>query len=258
MLSFPTFNTAGGTVALGSNTTGDGNSAFGWRALAENTTGSRNTAMGALALDFHSNATNSTAVGYDTLDANTTGNNNTAIGFTAGTNATTGSDNIYINNSGVAAESNTIRIGGGPQTRAFIDGIRGVTTGIANAVTVRIDSNGQLGTINSSRRFKEAIEDMGDVSSGLLQLRPVTFRYKETYADGEHPVQPGLIAEEVAEVYPDMVVHDSEGEIETVQYHKLIPMLLNELQKQERKINELMDRLSLLESERALNVAQTN
>ena len=69
-----------------------------------------------------------------------------------------------------------------------------------------------------------------------MQLRPVTFRYTEDYAGLDRPVQPGLIAEEVAEVYPDLVVHNREGVIETVQYHKLIPMLLNELQKQERQI----------------------
>ena len=79
---------------------------------------------------------------------------------------------------------------------------------------------------------------MGEQSSGLMRLRPVTFRYTEAYANGDRPVQPGLIAEEVAEVYPDLVVHDSDGKVETVQYYKLIPMLLNELQKQERQIEE--------------------
>ena len=64
-----------------------------------------------------------------------------------------------------------------------------------------------------------------------MHLRPVTFRYSRNYSNGEQPVQPGLIAEEVAEVYPDLVVHNREGKIETVQYYKLIPMLLNKLQK---------------------------
>ena len=91
-----------------------------------------------------------------------------------------------------------------------------------------------------------------------MDLRPVTFRYTKACANGERPEQPGLIAEEVAEVFPDLVVHNSNGEVETVQYHNLIPMLLNELQKQERKnqiqertIAELMGRLSTLESDRA-------
>jgi len=75
---------------------------------------------------------------------------------------------------------------------------------------------------------------MGDASSGLLDLRPVTFRYKKPYADGSKPIDYGLIAEEVAEVYPDLVVKNNDGEVESVQYHKLTSMLLNELQKEHR------------------------
>jgi polyhydroxyalkanoate synthesis regulator phasin len=116
-------------------------------------------------------------------------------------------------------------------------GIRGVTTGNNNAVPVVIDSNGQLGTISSSQRFKEDIHDMADASNGLLNLRPVTFRYTKPYEDGSKPLDYGLIAEEVAEVYPDLVVRGSDGQVETVQYHKLTPMLLNELQKQNATIS---------------------
>ena len=107
-------------------------------------------------------------------------------------------------------------------------------------------------------RYKEEIQDMAESSSGLMKLRPVTFRYTKAYANGERPVQPGLIAEEVAEVYPGLVVHNRSGEIETVQYHKLIPMLLNELQKQERQIADLKERLELLEIERAPKTVQMN
>jgi hypothetical protein len=118
------------------------------------------------------------------------------------------------------------------QSRTFIDGIRGKTTGSADAVPVVIDSNGQLGTVNSSGRFKEDIQDMAGASSGLLRLRPVTYRYKQPYADGSKPIDYGLIAEEVAGVYPDLVVRGADGLIETIQYQKLTPMLVNELQKQ--------------------------
>src|SRR4030095_12854937 len=108
-------------------------------------------------------------------------------------------------------------------------------------VNVLIDGNGQLGTINSSRRFKEDIRDMGGASTGLLKLRPVTFRYKEPYADGSRPLDYGLIAEEVGEVYPDLVVKSADGEVETVQYHKLTPMLLNEVQKQHEQLRQQRD-----------------
>ena len=95
-----------------------------------------------------------------------------------------------------------------------------------------INTNGQLGTLTSSRRFKDNIQDMGTASSKLFQLRPVTFNYKPQFDDGSHLLQYGLIAEEVAKVYPDMVVYDKDGQPYTVRYQVLAPMLLNELQKQ--------------------------
>jgi hypothetical protein len=105
-----------------------------------------------------------------------------------------------------------------------------VQTGLGNAVPVLIDGNGQLGTVNSSRRYKEDIQDMSDASRGLMRLRPVTFRYRNPFADGSKPVQYGLIAEEVAEVYPDLVARSADGQIETLKYQVLDAMLLNEVQ----------------------------
>jgi Chaperone of endosialidase len=91
-----------------------------------------------------------------------------------------------------------------------------MTGGAGSAVLV--DSNGQLGTVSSSRRYKEDIQDMEDASNGLLELRPVKFRYQQPYADGSKPLDYGLIAEEVAEVYPNLVVKNKDGQVETVQY----------------------------------------
>jgi hypothetical protein len=141
-----------------------------------------------------------------------------------------------------------IRIGtAGTQTSAFIAGIYGTTTSATNAVPVMIDSNGNLGTISSSRRYKEDIQDMGDTSSGLLRLRPVTFRYKQPFNDGSKPMQYGLIAEEVAEVYPDLVARTADGRIETVKYQVLDSMLLNELQKQNAAIAAQQEQIRSLE-----------
>jgi hypothetical protein len=69
-----------------------------------------------------------------------------------------------------------------------------------------------------------------------MRLRPVTFRYKKSFDDGSKPVQYGLIAEEVADVYPDLVARSADGQIETVKYQLLDSMLLNELQKQNTTI----------------------
>jgi hypothetical protein len=88
---------------------------------------------------------------------------------------------------------------------------------------------------------------MGDESTGLLRLHPVTFRYKQPFADGSKPIQYGLIAEEVAEVYPDLVAHSADGKIETVKYQVLDSMLINELQKQHATITAQKDKIQLLE-----------
>ncbi len=261
-------NTANGALALHANTTGSDSVAAGFLAMYLNTTGSYNTAAGYEALSANTTGSYDTAIGAEAQMSNTTGSYNTAIGQQAlysatsgdniavgryaGGNITTGSYNIEIGNVGLSNDNGVIRIGDSSINGAtFIAGIRAISTGINNAVPVLIDSNGQLGTSSSSRRFKEDINDMGDASSGLLRLRPVTFRYKKPFSDGSKPIQYGLIAEEVAEVYPDLVARGSDGQIETVKYQLLDPMLLNELQKQgtaietqKEQIRSLQDRLA--------------
>jgi hypothetical protein len=94
---------------------------------------------------------------------------------------------------------------------------------------------------------------MGAGSDGLMRLRPVTYHYKQPYADGSQPIQYGLIAEEVAEIYPELVARNREGQIETVQYYKPDAMLLNEIQKQRRIIDQLAARLAALEDQASHN-----
>ena len=268
------FNTAAGYFALNSNTTGSYNTATGDGALFKNTTGSNNVASGAAAMYYNTtadyntatgegalatnNGNSNTATGYETLHANTsgtqntatglhaltantTGSNNIAEGYHAGYNLTTGSYNIDIGSPGVAAESGVIRIGTitgttSTQSAAYIAGIYGVKTA-TTGTAVFIDSSGQLGTVSSSIRYKEDVQPMASASERLLQLRPVRFRYKKADALGEKPIQYGLIAEEVAEVYPELVVRDATtGRIDGVRYDELAPMLLNEVQQQQMEI----------------------
>jgi hypothetical protein len=235
-------DTASGVGAMENNTIGSDNTATGEVALFSNTSGSDNTATGGAALEFNTTGGFNTASGELALGSNTSGNSNIALGFEAAFNVAGGnSNNIHIGSQGVSGDSATIRIGD-VQTSFFAAGVSGVTTGLA-AVPVLIDGNGQLGTVSSSIRFKEDVQDMAGASSGLLRLRPVTFRYKKPYSDGSKPVDYGLIAEEVAEVYPDLVVKSADGQIQTVQYQKLTPMLLNELQKQIEQQQELNRKL---------------
>lgn len=213
---------------------GDFNTAVGAQTLYNNNA-DFNTGVGAGALFSNDSSDANTAVGYRAL-FNNTGTLNIAIGSQSGTNLTTGCCNVNISNGGVAGESNTMRLGNGNQTRTFIAGIRGVTTGAANAIAVVIDTNGQLGTLSSSRRYKFDIQDAGDTTDALMKLRPVTFRY---LAHGDNAaLQYGLIAEEVAQVYPELVARNANGEVETVMYQFLAPMLLNEVQKQRHHIEE--------------------
>ena len=225
-------NTAMGSQALSRNTNGHSNTAVGSIALMLNTIGINNTAIGQEALRINVGGSGNTAIGLESLDYNTSGNYNIALGFQAGYNLTTGDNNITIGDVGNPGEASTTRIGNMGQLRFFAGGIRNITTGNNDAVPVMIDSAGQLGTAGSSRRYKEDIEDMGEASRDLMRLRPVTFRYKKPFADGSKPVQYGLIAEEVDEVYPDLVAHSADGQIETVKYQVLDSMLLNEVQRQ--------------------------
>ncbi len=78
---------------------------------------------------------------------------------------------------------------------------------------------------------------MADSSEVLLDLRPVTFRYREEVAGENSPREYGLIAEEVAEVAPVLVANDADGNPYTVRYHVLPSLLLNEMQKQQRTID---------------------
>lgn len=233
-------NTASGYSALLNNTTGTANTASGSSALIYNTTGSINTAVGGDALQDNTTGSYNVASGFGALFKNTTGSNNIALGWNAGGNISGGNSyNIHIGSQGASGDNATIRIGTpGTQTSTYIAGIYGGSPETPN-LYVCVDANGTLGTTGcstpSSRRFKEQIADMGDRSDMLLQLRPVTFFYKPQYDDSSHTLQYGLIAEEVAKVYPDMVGYDKEGQPSSVKYQSLAPMLLNELQKQNRE-----------------------
>jgi hypothetical protein len=201
--------------------------------------------VGAQSLLANTIGDGNTAVGFHSLENLLRRNHNTAVGDYAGSNLNAGSYNAYFGNlGGSGQESHTVRIGWNDQAwRTFIFGIRGVATDYADAVPVLIDSHGQLGTASSSRRFKDEITDMGDASTGLMRLRPVTFRYETDKNPVDQKRQYGLIAEEVAEVVPDLVAHSADGQIETVMYQFLAPMLLNEVQKQQRTIEALRTRL---------------
>jgi hypothetical protein len=224
-------NTAVGFQALLSNQIGNDNTASGLAALYSNALGNYNVASGHVALYSNTNGSGNEASGHAALFFNTTGSYNVAIGYAAGYNQTTGSNNIYISHRGVTAESGVTRIGtANTQTETYIAGIENAKiTGAAVYVT----SSGQLGVLASSERYKTDITPMGTTTENLQRLRPVSFHLK---SDPKGAVQYGLIAEEVAKVYPELVIRDDKGRIDGVRYDELAPMLLNELRQQKQKL----------------------
>jgi hypothetical protein len=212
------------------NTTGNANTAVGSQALLSNSTGSGNTAIGSSALQSNTTGETNTAIGASALLTNTTGGLNTAIGPGAGVNATTGSGNVYIGVvSGVAGEGD----------HTYIANINTTTVsgGGTDTVTVNL-STGLLGHLSSSRRYKEEIKPMDKASEALFALKPVSYRFKKEI-DQSQSLDYGLIAEEVAEVDPNLAIRDGKGQIEGVRYNAINAMLLNEFLKEHRTVEEL-------------------
>jgi hypothetical protein len=234
-------NTAVGNAALVNNTEGALNTAIGDSVLFANTSGNENTANGDAALGNNTEGTFNTAIGVNALRANVSGDANTALGLSALSSNTSGNNNIALGadaGNQVTTARNVICIGtnvGGANVdnSCFIGNIRDALVA-PDAAPVLVDSAGKLGTTSgSSRRFKNEIKPMNKTSETILALMPVTFHYK---GDKTNAPQFGLIAEEVAQVNPDLVVRDKDGEIYTVRYDAVNAMLLNEFLKEHKKV----------------------
>ena len=203
------FNTANGDRTLFSNTTGAANTAIGGSALFNNTIGSTNTAVGSIA-----------------LSNNSSGNNNIALGFAAGAAVSTADEVIAIGTLGQNV-SNSCYIG---QIYSNIQPQVGTDPDV-----ITINSNGRLGRANvSSRRYKHDIQPIHKASEAIYELKPVSFRYHKQY-DQTQTIAFGLIAEEVAEVNPDLVGRNPKGQPESVRYEQINAMLLNEFLKEHRR-----------------------
>jgi trimeric autotransporter adhesin len=222
-------NNAVGSFALSSNVSGTFNNAHGRDALL-NSTGDQNNAMGDDAMFFNTTGSFNTAVGDDALDNNVDGNSNVAIGDEAGTGLG-------------ASVSNCIAIGApgaGPfavlSNTCFIGSIFGQPVSDPGSQTaVFVDQFNVVGIFNSSRQYKHDIQPMDKASETLYQFKPVTFKFN---SDWKGTTQYGLIAEEVAEVDPQLVSRKN-GEIVTVHYEQISNMLLNEFLKEHKKVQDL-------------------
>jgi len=223
------FNNAHGRNALLNNVDGDENDAFGDDVMEENTTGSQNTAMG-----------------DDALDSNTTGSGNIAMGKEAGNSILDGNDNVVLGHNagiGIVHASRNVAIGtqvAGPfadfDDTCFIGSIFGeIVSDPGSQTAVFVDQFNVVGVFNSSRKYKHDIQPMDKASETLYRLKPVTFRFN---SDWKNTKQYGLIAEEVADLDPSLVVR-KDGETMTVRYEQINSMLLNEFLKEHRKVESL-------------------
>jgi uncharacterized coiled-coil protein SlyX len=235
-------NVADGNNALFSNETGFNNTAIGANALYSNTTGNRNVADGYNALFSNEAGNFNTAIGFRALYQNT-GSNNIGLGFNAGGNLINGNGNVCIgyNVLGVAGESNITRISN-------------IYASVASARAVYINSDSKIGTLVSSRRFKEEIKPMDTASEAILALKPVSFNYKKEI-EPNRAIMFGLIAEDVEKVDPGLVTRNDKGQPETVRYEAVNAMLLNEFLKQHRTVEE-QDR-TLEEQDRTIAQQET-
>jgi len=264
-------NTANGYQALSGNTSGVDNTATGVSALSLNNTGSNNTANGAAALAVNRGGIDNTAIGAETLINNTSGNYNTAVGFEAlagndigGANTAVGYQALLratgVNNTAIGNGAGaTVRTGsynvylgagvGGVATdevgHTYISNISSTVQppgGNVEYVTINLDTK-LLGHSSSSRRYKEDIRPMTNVSEALYRLKPVTYRYKKEI-DPKQSAAFGLIAEEVAEVNPALIARNSKGQPESVHYEMVNAMLLNEFLKEHERVQEQAARIA--------------
>jgi hypothetical protein len=236
-------NTATGIAALHSNATGTNNTANGQRALSDNLSGSKNTANGSGALGNNTMGDNNTADGFQALGANTTGSSNIALGNNAGSSVNTADDVICIGAAGADVSHS-----------CYIGNIFNQPS--PSGLAVFVNSDGKLGTIMSSRRFKEDIKPMDKTSEDILALQPVTFRYKKDF-DPTGTAQFGLVAEDVAKVNSDLVVRDKEGKPYSVRYDQVNAMLLNEFLKERKRVEDQQETIAQLKSDATKHEAVT-
>jgi trimeric autotransporter adhesin len=256
-------NGASGNVAVGfqaasANTSGNENTVVGYQALHANIITQGNSALGDFALTNFNGPTSgpfgdgfNTAIGSLSMMNATAGSTNVAVGRRSLESLLTGSDNVALGwRSGdnfTGAESGNVVIGAllagvtGQSNQTWIRNINTTSQPTASTlvdfVTVRL-SDGRLGHVASSRRYKEDIKPMDDASEVLYRLTPVTYRYKKDI-DPDQNLDYGLVAEEVAQVNPKLAVRDGNGQIESVRYTAIYNMMLNEFLKEHKKVQEL-------------------
>lgn len=247
-------NVGVGDVALTANTTGVDNVGLGESALYTNSSGNFNVAVGNQALEANiggqynigigfqaltaNTASSNVGVGHRSLDSNTTGTKNTALGYQAGEAISTGSGNVFIGydaDSDSATGRNRIAIGNGAISTVdsglfFIKGLKDLSSTAVHYNT----STGQLGPLTSSLKFKDNVVDIETDTSKVYDLQPRSYTLK---SNGKREF--GLIAEEVVQHFPEIVPLDNLGQPYSVDYARIVVLLISELKKLRQEVNTL-------------------
>ncbi len=147
----------------------------------------------------------------------------TATAGTSGTTDRTPSEKVRIDNAG------NVGIG---------------TTGPANILTIQqtsaTDPIADAWTVYSSKRWKENIAPLNNSLDKIMQLQGVSFNWK---ADGKYDI--GLIAEDIGKIVPEAVAYEENGiDAKSVDYNKIVPLLIESTKEQQKKIEELENKVN--------------
>jgi hypothetical protein len=172
--------------------------------------------------------------------------------FTGGLGGGTSNVRMYITSSGDIGIGNT----GGLRASGADIYLTGLSTGTP-ATTLRLTAGNQVVVDTSSKKHKHDIQNYAGDTAKIDNLRPVTFRWNEDTATPNSP-DFGLIAEEVQELFPEIVGKNAEGEAQSVDYAKLSVILLKAVQEQRKEVQEqkkenaeLLKRIEQLEAKAA-------
>ena len=226
-------NISTGSYALNSNTTGVNNTAIGVNALSSNTTGSFNTALGTGSLSNLLTGGSNSTIGYNTQASSATATNQTIIGFEA-----------------TGQADNSVVLGNDDVTAVYMAEDRG-----AKIYAGEGDFSGDIVTagnitVSSDIRLKKDIVNLPSTIDNIKSLRPVSYSKKNSLNSEEYgSTEVGFIAQELQEVYPDMVSEDeSEDSLLSVSYLELIPVLIKAIQEQQVMIERQQKQIESLEN----------
>ena len=233
-------NTSIGRGSLPNNTLGNYNTASGYQSLQSNTEGDNNTASGTSALYSNLTGYRNTAFGENSLYSNTTGFKNTGLGYDAQASSATATNQTIIGFEATGQADNSVVLGNDDVTAVYMAEDRG-----AKIYAGEGDFSGDIVTagnvtVSSDIRLKKDIVNLPSTLDNIKSLRPVSYSKKSSLSSEEYgSTEIGLIAQELQEVYPNMVSEDdSKDPLLSVSYMELIPVLIKAVQEQQIMIEK--------------------